>query len=126
MKSRLKKQQNKIIKNRICKTLFYLCDPFKKKIEIGPFENENYKPENLKMKTILKTKKSYVMKKNYLTFGLLAIFAIALSSCSRGHGCYYSASEIKELEPITTQQANDVLEVDVSPTFVTEKTEIAD
>jgi len=66
------------------------------------------------------------MTKNIFNLVLLAALTVALSSCSKGFGCYYSSSEVKENKPLMEHQLNDAM-IEVETTDIKmEATVVAD
>ncbi len=78
------------------------------------------------MKTIVQHKKAMIMKNKKSIFILLAVFAMAFSSCSRGYGCFYSSTEVKEIKPAVVSQQNDMLEVEEQAIISTELASVAE
>ena len=78
------------------------------------------------MKTIDHNKKAMIMKNIKFVFILFVVCTMALSSCSRGYGCYYSSTEMKEIKPAVELQQNDIPEVEENAILSRELTGMAD
>jgi len=70
--------------------------------------------------------KSYMMTKNIFSLVLLVALTIALSSCSKGFGCYSSFSEVKESTSLIEHQLNDITAEEELTSIKMETTLVAD